>query len=83
MKDLKNTAEFTETVCRADGPVFVTKNGREAFVFMSVAAYDSLRLEAARVELYRAVDRAEADIATGRITDARTSNAGLRARYGL
>ena len=83
MKDLKNTAEFTETVCRADGPVFVTKNGREAFVSMSVAEYDSLRLEAARAELYRAVDRAEADIVSGRVADMRESNAALRARYGL
>lgn len=83
IKDLKNTAEFTETVRRAGGPVTVTKNGRSAFVSMTPEHYEALRLEAARAQLYRVIDRAEADIDAGRVTDARESQASLRERYGL
>lgn len=83
MRELKNTAEFTEAVCSADEPVVVTKNGREAFVSMSMDVYESLRLEAARAELYRAVDRAEADIAAGRTAEAHASNATAKAHHGL
>lgn len=83
IKELKNTAEFTETVCKADGPVTVTKNGRSAFVSMTPEYYEALCLEAARSRLYQAVDRAEADIAAGHVSDARASQAALRARYGL
>ena len=36
-----------------------------------------------RAKLYQAIDRAEADIAAGRVTDAREVSAGLRAKYGL
>lgn len=42
MKELKNTAAFTETVQSAGGPVIVTKNGSEAFVSMSMDCYESL-----------------------------------------
>ena len=83
MKELKNTAEFTETVQNAAGPVLVTKNGREAFVALSMSGYEALCAEAARAKLYQAIDRAEADIDAGRVTDAREVSAGLRAKYGL
>ncbi len=83
MKELKNTAAFTDTVCNSPEPVIVTKNGHEAFISMSPAVYESLRREAARSELYRMVDRSERDIESGRLTDALTSNELARARYGL
>ena len=83
MKELKNTAEFTDTVQNAAGPVLVTKNGREAFVALSMGSYEALCAEAARAKLYQTIDRAEADIAAGRVTDVREASAGLRAKYGL
>ena len=83
MKELKNTAAFTDTVCNSPEPVIVTKNGHEAFISMSPAVYELLRREAARSELYRMVDRSERDIDSGRLTDALTSNELARARYGL
>lgn len=83
MKELKNTAEFTKTVQSAAAPVFVTKNGQEEFVSMSLEVYEALRLEGARMRLYEEVERAEDDIAAGRVTDAASSNAALRRRYGL
>ena len=83
IKELKNTAEFTETVQAARGPVLVTKNGREAFVSMSVDCYEALCEEAARAKLYQAIDRAEADFESGRVYDAHEASAELRASYGL
>ena len=83
MKDLKNTAQFTHTVLESSGPVIVTNNGREAFVSMTPECYDRLLLEAARVRLYEAIDRAEDDIASGRTVDAHESIAAARVRHGL
>ena len=40
IKEMKNTASFTETVMEAQEPVFVTKNGREAIVSMSPEVYE-------------------------------------------
>ena len=82
-KELKPTAEFTETVRSAAGPVVVTKNGKEAFVSMSMDCYEALCLEGARARLYESIDRAEADITAGRVRDARAVGSDLRARYGL
>lgn len=83
MKDLKNTARFTRTVLDSPEPVIVTNNGREAFVSMTPERYDELLLEAARARLYEVIDRAEEDIAAGRMVDANDFTASLRERYGL
>ena len=82
-KELKNTAEFAETVQAADGPVVVTKNGKEAFVSMSMGCYEALLLEGARARLYESIDRAESDIVAGRTHDAKQFSANLREKYGL
>ena len=79
IKDLKDTASFTEAVQSADGPVVVTKNGREAFVSMSMAAYDDLRRGAARAGLYRGVR----DVQEGRERDGHGVVRALREKYGL
>ena len=83
VKELKNTAEFTQIVQSAPGPVIVTKNGHESFVSMSMDCYRQLCAESARSCLYRAIDRAEEDVRTGRVVDAHQAGASLRARYGL
>lgn len=83
IKKLKNTAEFARIVREADGPVVVTRNGYDEFVSMTPERYEALRLEAARARLYQVIDRAEDDVRAGRTTDARTSIAETRKRYGL
>ncbi len=83
MKDLKDTAAFAEKVETAGEPVVVTKHGREAFVSMSVEVYDGLRRQASRAALYSSVDRGMADVAAGRVRDARKATSELRERYGL
>lgn len=83
VKDLKDTAAFTNIVLESSGPVIVTKNGRESFVAMSPAQYDALRMEGARARLYQMIDGAEADIAAGRVHDVGETASYLSARYGL
>lgn len=83
IKDLKNTATFAETVESSADPVIVTRNGRDAFAVMTVEKLDALRLEASRADLYRKVAAAEADVAAGRVTEARASQRAARERYGL
>lgn len=83
IKEMKNTAAFAEMVEASQGPVIVTRNGRQALAVMTVDEFDALKLEASRAELYRLVDEAESDIAAGRTVSARESQAAARARYGL
>lgn len=83
IKELKNTAAFTETVCNASGPVFVTKNGREAFVSMSPACYESLMRQAALSDLYQTLDRAEAEVERGDTMLATSCIDSIKAQYGL
>ena len=80
IKDLKNTAKISALCEETDGPVFITKNGYGAMVLMSLRHYEKTF---ARLELYRDLDEAEADIAAGRVAEAKTSLAELRNRFGL
>ncbi len=82
IKDMKNTAEFTDTVTKSPEPVFVTKNGREAIVSMSPEVYEGLRREAARARLYDVVERGLEDVRLGRCADAKMVSKNLRAMYG-
>ena len=83
IKDLKDTTAFAETVAEARGPVIVTRNGKDAFVSMSMDEYESMKMEAARSRLYQSIDRAEADFREGRTHDASETIAPLEARYGV
>ena len=63
ISDLRNKAAEIEEICHDTGePVFITKNGEGDLVVMSLAAYER---DQARLELYRMLDEAEADVAAG------------------
>ena len=63
ISDLRNqAAEISELCHRTGEPVYITKNGRDDLVVMSVAAYER---DQARLELYRLLDEAEADERAG------------------
>lgn len=83
IKEMKNTADFTEAVRSAGEPVFVTKNGREALVSMSPDVYEGLLREGTRARLYDVVNRGLEDTYSGRVSDARSVVKGLRSSYGL
>ena len=63
ISDLRNKARDLSRICHESGePIYITKNGAGDMVLMSLAAYE--RLEA-RLELYRLLDEAEADVRAG------------------
>jgi prevent-host-death family protein len=63
ISDLRNKTRDLSRRCHAsDEPVFITKNGVDDLVVMSMAAWERLQ---ARIELYRALDEAEAGVRAG------------------
>lgn len=63
ISDLRNKAHEISTLCHETGePVFITRNGEGDLVVLSLAAYERDR---ARLELYRLLDEAEADVRAG------------------
>ena len=71
ISDLRNKCHEISKICHDTGePVYITKNGEDSLVVMSVAAYER---DQARLELYRLLDDAEADV------KARDRGIGVRA----
>ena len=63
ISDLRNKSHEISKICHDSGePVYITKNGEDDLVVMSVAAYER---DQARLELYRLLDEAEADVRAG------------------
>jgi prevent-host-death family protein len=63
ISDLRNRANEISRLChQEDRPVFITRNGQSDLVVMSQAHYDRLQ---AQLELYRKLEEAEAQAATG------------------
>lgn len=63
ISDLRNKSREISRICRETGePVYITKNGEDDLVVMSVAAYER---DQARLELYRMLDEAESDVRGG------------------
>lgn len=83
VRDMKDTAKFSETVRNADGPVTVTKNGRDEFVVMTSDTYEGIKQELARIKLYDIVFQAERELAEGKHSDYDTFSRELREKYGL
>jgi prevent-host-death family protein len=63
ISDLRNKTHEISRICHETGePVYITRNGEGDLVVMSLAAYER---EQSRLELYRALDEAEADVREG------------------
>jgi prevent-host-death family protein len=63
ISDLRNRTDEISRICHQSGePVYITKNGREDLVVLSVAAWER---EQKRFELYRLLDEAEAEFEAG------------------
>lgn len=59
ISDLRNKSRQLSRLCHESGePVFITKNGEGDMVLMSLAAFERMQ---AKLELYTALDAAEAD----------------------
>ena len=63
ISDLRDKSHEISRICHETGePGYITENGEGDLVVMSLAAYER---EQARLELYRALDEAEADVGGG------------------
>ena len=63
ISDLRNKSQEISNLCHETGEaVYITKNGADSLVVMSVAAYER---DQARLELYRLLDESEADVKAG------------------
>lgn len=83
IKDLRDTARFSELVEEAAGPVTVTKNGYSKFVVMRSDDYDELEARAAKADLMARIAVAEKERAEGSSLDAFASLDALKGKYGL
>ena len=83
IKDMKDTASFTELVKNSDHPVFVTKNGREEFVVMSTEVFEETTSDPKRNAFYAMIDRSLDDARNGRVMDAFEFAEKVKQRYGL
>lgn len=83
IKDMRDTARFSQLVESASGPVTVTKNGYEKFVVMRSEDYDLLMEQCGRADLLARVAVAERERADGLGRNAFESLAAIRERHGL
>lgn len=83
IRELKDTGRFAELVRSSDGPVTVTRNGRDALVAMSPEYWEGLQLQLAKAELLARIDVGEREIADGEYVDAPSVTGRLREKYGL
>ncbi|MBO6292427.1 MAG: type II toxin-antitoxin system Phd/YefM family antitoxin [Selenomonas sp.] len=80
IKDLKDTSAVSDLCHRSDAPVFVTKNGYGDMVLMSIELFDSMQKQ---WRVYEEIEKAESDIAQGKVMQAREGLSSVRAKYGL
>lgn len=80
IKELKKTSEISEMCHKADGPIYITKNGYGDMVIMSMENYEAVMRQLA---IYRDIEISEKQIENGRTKDARSALKEMRAKYGL
>ena len=80
IKELKKTSEISEMCHKADGPIYITKNGYGDMVIMSMENYEAAMRQLA---IYRDIEISEKQIENGQTKDARSALKEMRAKYGL
>lgn len=83
IKDMRDTAKFSELVESSPSPVTVTKNGYSKFVVMRSEDYDLLEEERARARLLSRIALAEREGAAGEGRDAFEALDAVEEKYGL
>ena len=56
IKDLKNTSEISDMCHKADGPIYITKNGYGDMVIMSMEIYENTMRQ---LSMYRDIEISE------------------------
>lgn len=80
IKDLRNTTEISELCHNSQEPIFITNNGCDDLVVMSMETYHQ---DIAHADLYKKLAEAEAQIENGEpLLDAEDVFTKLRKKYG-
>jgi PHD/YefM family antitoxin component YafN of YafNO toxin-antitoxin module len=80
IRDLKKTREISEMCRNAKEPVFITRNGYDDMVIMSMGTYEKMMFVN---EVYNKLDQAEESIRKGEVMDGFESLKGTREKYVL
>ena len=80
IKDLRNTAQISETCHNSEEPIYITKNGYADMVIMSIEAYEK-KLHMA--EVFDLLERSEEDAKNKKVSDAFEHIQKIREKYGL
>lgn len=83
IRDMRDTAKFSELVESSPTPVIVTKNGYSKFVVMRSEDYDELANERAMAHLMNRIAIAERERAEHAGRDAFEALAEIREKYGI
>ena len=83
IKDIRDTATFSELVENSPEPITVTKNGYDQFVVIRSKDYDELQGLQAKKRILERMLVAERERANDAHVDAKESIAKLRAQYDL
>jgi len=80
IKDFKNTSAISSMCHDTEGPIYVTKNGYDDLVLMSMEEYERLT---AKLKIYSELFLSQSDIETGQTKDAFAALSDMRDEYGL
>jgi hypothetical protein len=80
IRDLKNTSEISEMCHNSKEPIFVTKNGYDDMVIMSMNTFEKIVF---MNDLYRKLQQGESSIDKGEVLDGFDALKDIRSKYGL
>lgn len=83
IREIRDTAAFADRVASSHEPIFVTRNGKDAFVAISGSSYDELARAKAESRLLERMLLAEEERAVGVTTDFFADLEELGAKHGL
>lgn len=83
IRDLKNTAKFSQLVEESAEPITVTRNGYDAFVVMRSEDYSAMQRSIVEAKLISRIDRAEEEIQLKHHIPADAFREEIRERYGI
>jgi len=80
IRDLKNTGVISQMCQESSEPIYITKNGYGDMVIMSMKMYQEKLF---MIDVYNKLAESEADVAAGRIQNAKTSLKRLREKHNV
>ena len=80
IRDLKNTSEISQLCRETNEPIYITKNGYGDMVIMSMQLFEERMF---MQDVYNKLAEAEADVAAGRIKNAKESLKRIREKHNV